>query len=108
MLISQLLILFYVCFLVQQCKCQFPDDSTNSKSSLKKKQKRANPEKVALEKWATSLTAKDYNYTEWRAKFHSRSTVDFFNGYSVKLSNIFKENGAKVNFVMIGMSDNLL
>ena len=48
------------------------------------------------------LTAKDYNYSEWRVTFHSKSTVDFFNGYAKKLSDLFKEQNAKVNFAMIG------
>lgn len=60
------------------------------------------PESRALEAWAHSLTDKDYNYTEWRVMFHSRSTVDFFNGYARKLSKLFQEHEAKVNFAMIG------
>lgn len=67
-----------------------------------KKKVRTNPQKIALEKWAKGLTHKDYNYSEWRVTFHSKSTVDFFNGYAKKLSNVFKENNAKVNFAMIG------
>eukprot|EP01032_Pedospumella_encystans_P014682 gene14682-16844_t len=51
------------------------------------------------------LTAKDYNYSEWRVTFHSKSTVDFFNGYAKKLSDLFKEQNAKVNFAMIGACD---
>jgi hypothetical protein len=66
------------------------------------KKARVNPQKIALEKWASSLTPRDYNYTEWRIAYHSRSTVDFFNGYARKLSDLFKECNAKVNFAMIG------
>lgn len=68
----------------------------------KKGKTRTNPQKIALEKWALSLTPTDYEYEQWRIMYHSRSTVDFFNGYAKKLSNLFKENNAKVNFVMIG------
>jgi hypothetical protein len=80
------------------------DSGEKSKQTkTKKKRSRVNPAKIALESWAQSLTEKDYNYTEWRIMYHSRSTVDFFNGYAKKLSNLFKENNAKVNFAMIGM-----
>lgn len=68
----------------------------------RKKKVRTNPQKIALEKWAMGLTEKDYNYTEWRTTFHSKSTVDFFNGYAKKLSDLFKEHNARVNFAMIG------
>jgi len=68
----------------------------------RKKKVRTNPQKIALEKWALGLSAKDYNYSEWRVTFHSKSTVDFFNGYAKKLSDLFKEQNAKVNFAMIG------
>ena len=71
----------------------------------RKKKVRTNPQKIALEKWAMGLTAKDYNYSEWRVTFHSKSTVDFFNGYAKKLSDLFKEQNAKVNFAMIGKSE---
>lgn len=66
------------------------------------KKTRVNPQKIALEKWANTLQPRDYNYSEWRIMFHSRSTVDFFNGYARKLSDLFKDNNAKVNFAMIG------
>ena len=78
-----------------------PRSADGSKLS-KGKKNRVNPQKVALEQWAYSLTQKDYNYTEWRIMYHSKSTVDFFNGYARKLSDLFKLNKAKVNFAMIG------
>ena len=77
--------------------------SDGSKKSRKDKKKdRINPQKIALEKWANSLTERDYNYEEWRIMFNSTSAVDFFNGYAKKLSDLFKEDNAKVNFAMIG------
>ena len=60
---------------------------------------------IALEQWAMSLTYRDYDYNEWRKTFHSRSTVDFFNGYAKKLSDLFKSYNAKVNFVLVGACD---
>jgi len=60
---------------------------------------------IALEQWALSLTDRDYDYNEWRKSFHSRSTVDFFNGYAKKLSSLFNSYNAKVNFVMVGACD---
>lgn len=64
-----------------------------------------NNQSQALEQWALSLTNDDYDYDKWRIKFHSRSTVDFFNGYAKLLSKVFKNYNAKVNFVMIGACD---
>lgn len=86
-----------MCLLLATLLCNGQQDSGEKKKKL-----RSNPQKIALEKWAMSLTPQDYNYTEWRNKFHSRSTVDFFNGYAKILSNIFKESNAKVNFAMVG------
>lgn len=74
----------------------------------KKGKTKTNPQKIALEKWALSLTPTDYEYEQWRIMFHSRSTVDFFNGYAKRLSNLFKDNNAKVNFVMIGKQSDVL
>ena len=71
------------------------------------RRKGKSPETRALEAWAHSLTPKDYNYTEWRHMYHSSSTVDFFNGYARKLSKLFKEHEAKINFAMIGMSQQI-
>jgi hypothetical protein len=78
------------------------DGEKSKQMKTRKKRTRVNPAKKALESWAQSLTEKDYNYTEWRIMYHSRSTVDFFNGYAKKLSNLFKEYNAKVNFAMVG------
>jgi hypothetical protein len=89
------------CLLVVVCLLILVQSAEN-RGEKKKKKVRTNPQKLALENWALSLTPKDYNYTEWRIMYHSRSTVDFFNGYAKKLSNLFKEHNAKVNFVMIG------
>ena len=76
------------------------EDSTKSRKD--KKKDRVNPQKIALEKWANSLTERDYNYEEWKIMFNSTSAVKFFNGYAKKLSDLFKEDNAKVNFAMIG------
>ena len=70
----------------------------------RKKRFDANPQKIAMEVWASTLTDKDYNDADWRTKFHSSSTADFFNGYAKIISDIFKENDAKVNFAMVGKS----
>lgn len=76
---------------------------TGQRDGAEKKRKiRTNPQKIAIEKWAMALTPRDYNYSEWRVTFHSRSTVDFFNGYAKRLSDVFKANNAKLNFAMIG------
>ncbi|KAJ1443352.1 hypothetical protein B484DRAFT_441692 [Ochromonadaceae sp. CCMP2298] len=64
-----------------------------------------NPQRAAMEAWAASLGPQDFNYTNWRVSFHSKSTVDFFNGYAKRLSAVFKEQGAKVNFAMVGACD---
>eukprot|EP01038_Epipyxis_sp_PR26KG_P004821 gene4821-6756_t len=77
-------------------------DQLSEENSLHRK----NANRIAIESWSSSLIPeKDYNYTFWRTEFHSRSTVDFFNGYAKKLSNIFKSNNAKVNFAMVGACD---
>lgn len=79
------------------------------KADRKKKKKRdksiGSPQYQALKIWADSLTEADYNETHWRTFFHSRSSVDFFNGYARRISDIFKKVDAKVNFAMVGACD---
>ena len=68
-----------------------------------KQSKSSNNNRLAIKEWSQHLLPeRDYNYTEWRIMFHSRSTVDFFNGYAKKLSTTFGNVGAKVNFAMVG------
>lgn len=73
-------------------------------SPLGEKKKRENKERVAIRKWAESLTEKDFDVEHWKEIFHSRSASDFFNGYGKKISIMWKEIGAKVNFALVGKS----
>lgn len=77
-----------------------------SKGKLKKeKKRRESPEKIALSRWAESLSERDYNHSEWRRMYHSSSAADFFNAYARKLSKVFKDVNAKLNFAMVGACD---
>lgn len=68
----------------------------------KKRGNRESPERTSVKAWADSLTEQDYNEESWRKLYHSHSAADFFNAYSKRISNLFKENSAKVNFALIG------
>jgi hypothetical protein len=59
-------------------------------------------QRAALEEWADSLSVSDYNASDWRYSVMSRSISDYFHHYSGRLSEIFRQKKAKVNFVMIG------
>jgi hypothetical protein len=62
--------------------------------------------KASLEQFAHSLIPEtDYNVTMWAITAHSRSPSDYFDRYSVRISNIFKQNQAFVNFVSVGACD---
>jgi hypothetical protein len=59
-------------------------------------------QRAAMEKWAGFLSEKDYNASAWPFIFKSRSVSSYFHHYAEQISNVFKENKANVNFVMIG------
>jgi len=68
--------------------------------------KKPGGQRAALEQWASSLVEeKDYNVTQWRLNFRSRSPQDYFDQYVRQLSNLFESYGANVNFAMIGACD---
>lgn len=79
----------------------------NAKPKGKKSSSVAN-QKLAIDKWASLLDPeKDYNATNWRYLFRSRSASDFFDQYLRKLSKVFKESNAIVNFALVGACDGI-
>ena len=65
-------------------------------------------QKAAVEQWALQMDpSRDYNGTNWRHMFHSRSASDFFDNYLRRLSKIFLEKSAIVNFVLVGACDGI-
>lgn len=97
----------YLAFLlVAICFFSGTDAQTTTDAATGQKKRKAHPQKVSMEQWAQSLSpSKDYVPEEWRHRFHSKSESTFFNEYSIQLSKIFKQNNAKVNFVMVGACD---
>ncbi len=73
----------------------------------KGKGRREPPERISVRAWAEGLSDEDYSEEHWRDVFHSNSASDFFNNYAKKISALFKENSAKVNFALIGACDGL-
>lgn len=71
------------------------------------KKRRENKEIQAIRLWANSLTENDYNHTYWKEQFHTNAASDFFNAYARKISGIWKDIGAKVNFALVGACDGL-
>ena len=67
-----------------------------------KKKRKETKELVAIRKWAEGLGDNDYSVEGWKDAFHSSSASDFFNGYARKISDLFKDVGAKLNFALIG------
>jgi hypothetical protein len=61
-------------------------------------------QRQAVKAWAKQLTEQDYNATHWALTFRHQPQ-NFFDHYIQLLSNIFKEKGAKVNFVLVGACD---
>jgi len=62
----------------------------------------------ALETFYAGLTnERDFNSTNWRYLFRSRSPQVFFDKYAQVLSKAFKAEGAHVNFAMVGACDGL-
>ena len=74
--------------------------------SRKKNNGGNNPHRNALQAWSQYLVPeRDYNSTIWRETYRSGTWSVHFNAYCKHLSRVFAENGAKVNFVMIGACD---
>lgn len=61
----------------------------------------------ALETWARSLTEEDYNVTNWRYKFRSKTPQVFFDQYLKEMSAKFADEDAHVNFALVGACDGL-
>lgn len=66
--------------------------------------RKQSPERLALKAWAGSLHEEDYSFDYWKTAFHSSSASDFFHGYAKKISEVFRQAGAKVNFALVGQS----
>lgn len=73
----------------------------------KRRSKKSVPQRRALESFANSLNSRDYNASNWRLLFHSRTPQEFFDQYIRKLSAIYEKEKAIVNFVMIGACDGI-
>lgn len=63
-----------------------------------------NNRKKALLSWAKSLTDQDHNSTHWSVTMR-KQPQNFFYEYAKRLTQIFKESNAIVNFVLVGACD---
>uniref|UniRef100_A0A7S0SXL7 Methyltransferase FkbM domain-containing protein n=1 Tax=Chromulina nebulosa TaxID=96789 RepID=A0A7S0SXL7_9STRA len=77
----------------------------DKKKNRKDNTDRNGKQKQSLIDWSMSLTESDYNASDWRYKFRSSSISDYFDQYLIRLSKIFLNNNAIVNFAMIGACD---
>lgn len=103
-LLSLVLIVLVLCLFYALPTVAQPANKIRSKEGKKNKRNKKDepPERTAIRLWANSLTDNDYKLEYWKEIFHSTSASDFFNGYASKISKIFKEAGAKVNFALVG------
>lgn len=75
------------------------------RGALSKKEGRV---KKAVDEWTETLAPEvDYNATGWRYRFHSRSPQTFFDQYVKQVSKAFGNQGATLNFCMVGACDGL-
>ena len=85
------------------------DDSTRSskvsRKLVKEKGKSRQVQRAAVTAWSTYLDPeRDYNATLWRMRVrHHPENV--FDSYAGLLSDVFKKEGATVNFVLVGACD---
>jgi len=61
----------------------------------------------AMETWARSLSGKDYNVTNWKFMFRSKTPQVFFDQYLKAMSDVFAAEEAHVNFALVGACDGL-
>ena len=63
-------------------------------------------QKAAMQAWARSLTPKDYDNEHWPKIAGEKSgPPQYFDFYLLRLSEIFAQNNANVNFISIGACD---
>jgi hypothetical protein len=74
------------------------------KSGNSERKRKESKEITAIRRWAESLKPEDYDYENWKNTFNTKLASDFFNGYARRISDIWKEVGAKVNFALVGKS----
>lgn len=101
MVFTRLFLIVLVCVLLLHSAV-----SEESKRKPRKKNRKYNPQREALQTWASDLEPElDYNSTMWRIKYRSSTWSVHFNGYCKRLSDVFRDIGANINFVMIGACD---
>ena len=61
-------------------------------------------QRAAVKAWANQLTETDYNATNWDLTM-SHSPAHYFEYYIKRLSNVFEEKKASVNFALVGACD---
>ena len=61
-------------------------------------------QRSAVKAWAETLHEEDYDADHW-SKTHGNQPANFFEHYASRLSDIFKDHGAKVNFALVGACD---
>tara|TARA_B110000090_G_C13217050_1_gene383262 strand:+ start:169 stop:645 length:477 start_codon:yes stop_codon:yes gene_type:complete len=83
------------------------DAAEGERRVLASEKKRSGSGKEALRAWAHSLTESDYNATNWRYKFRSKTPQVYFDQYLIDFSRKFAISGGNVNFVMVGACDGL-
>ena len=86
-----------LCFALFACAFVAAEEDQESAVNIKS-------QRAAVKAWAESLQAKDYDPTDW-AKSHHWQPANFFEYYASRLSDIFAEKGAKVNFALVGACD---
>lgn len=108
-----LLILLFICMVCSQkqrnmandVKKQLKEASLTKQSRIGPNKAKAAASKAAIEAWINGLIPeRDYNATKWKLS-HNGSPSKFFAHYNDRLSKIFKNNGAVVNFVLVGACD---
>jgi hypothetical protein len=72
------------------------------KSGGSERKRKESKEIIAIRRWAESLKPEDYDYENWKQTYNTKLASDFFNGYARRISDIWKEVGAKVNFALVG------
>jgi len=61
-------------------------------------------QRQAIQSWARSLKAEDYDPDSWATRFHSHP-ADYFEYYADRLSTIYGELRAFINFALVGACD---
>jgi hypothetical protein len=104
-ILNYIIIIIIICIVIINAKKNKWEDQENEVPKPVQKENQRLLQKQAIQKWGlTHNPPTDYNATYWYLTMR-KQPQNFFDYYVSKLSKLFLQEGANVNFVMVGACD---